>query len=85
MRCTTCDGRGWNPKHKNCYHTAQDAYVRGCNDERVCHLCLGTGSKGAPLIKAVLLEIKLESKDCHSSALAAKALAEFTVQPAASK
>ena len=77
MNCPKCDGRGWNPKHKNCYHSAHDAYVRGCNDQRVCGTCLGTGSKGAPLIKAALLEIKLESNDFNSRRLAEKALQEF--------
>jgi len=77
MKCPKCDGRGWNPKHKNCDHNTQDAYVRGCHDEKVCGACLGTGSKGALLIKAALLEIKLESKDLNSRRLAEKALMEM--------
>lgn len=77
MKCPKCEGRGWNPKHKHCYHNSEESYILGCDDERVCHLCLGTGSKGAPLIKAVLLEIKLESNDFKSRQLAEKALNEM--------
>ncbi len=77
MNCPKCNGRGANHKHKNCYHTAHDAYIRGCNDLRVCQPCLGTGSTGAVLIRASLLEIKLESKDFKSRELADKALKEF--------
>ncbi len=78
MKCPKCEGRGWNPKHKNCYHNSMEAYIRGCYDERVCHTCLGTGLTGAPLIKAALIEIKLESKDYRSQRLAEQALKEFS-------
>ncbi len=78
MNCPKCDGRGWNHKHKNCYHVSEEAYIRGCNDQRVCGACLGAGSTGAILIKAILLEIKLESKDFKSQRLAEKALQEFS-------
>ena len=78
MNCPKCDGSGLLYKHKNCYHGAEEAYIRGCHDQRVCKYCLGTGSKGAPLIKAALLEIKLESKDLNSRRLAEKALQEFS-------
>ncbi len=77
MQCPKCEGRGWNHKHKNCYHGAEESYIRGCNDKRVCGKCLGTGSAGAPLIKAILLTIKLESTDYKAQRLAAQALAEF--------
>ncbi len=78
MNCPKCNGRGWNPKHKNCYHDAQDSYVKGCHDQRACGACLATGLKGAPLIKAALVEIKLESHDFKSQRLAEKALQEFS-------
>lgn len=78
MKCPKCNGRGLNPKHKNCYHGAEEAYIKGCNEERVCRVCLGTGSMGATLIKAILLEIKLESSDFKSRKLAEKALNEFS-------
>ena len=77
MKCKKCEGRGWNPKHKNCWHGAEETYIRGCNDPRICHACLGTGSTGAVLIKAALLEIKLESTDYKSQKLAEQALREF--------
>ena len=77
LKCPKCEGKGWNPRHKNCWHTQEEGYIKGCHDPFVCHDCLGTGSKGAVLIKAVLLEIKLESKDFNSRKLAEKALNEF--------
>jgi len=39
--------------------------------------CLGTGSTGVKLIKAALLEIKLESSDFKARRLAEKALNEW--------
>lgn len=80
VNCLKCNGRGWNPKHKNCYHNVHDAYIRGCNGQRVCGACLSTGSTGSTLIKAVLLEIKLESNDFKSRRLAEKALQELEVK-----
>ena len=77
MNCPKCEGRGVLYKHKNCYHNSEEAYIRGCNDERVCMACLSTGKTGAPLIKAALLEIKLESRDLKSRSLAEKALKEM--------
>jgi hypothetical protein len=80
MNCPKCEGSGYLFKHKNCYHTAEESYILGCNDRHVCHYCLGTGSTGAKLIKAVLLEIKLESSDMKSRKLAEKALNEMGVK-----
>lgn len=76
-RCPFCEGRGWKPKHKNCYHSQYEGYILGCHEERMCHKCLATGSTGAMLIRAALLEIKLESKDLNSRKLAEQALNEF--------
>ena len=78
MNCPKCNGKGWNYKHRNCDCNHQDAYVKGCHDEVVCYYCLGTGSTGASIIKAALLEIKLESTDTKARRLAEKALKEFT-------
>ena len=80
MNCPKCEGRGYLNKHKNCYHSSYDAYIKGCYDQRVCMTCLGTGSSGAPLIKAVLLEIKLESKDFNSRKLAEQGLKEMEIK-----
>ena len=77
LKCQKCDGRGWYPKHRNCYHGAEESYIRGCHEPRICMDCLGTGSNGAKLIKAALLEIKLESTDLKSRKLAERALREF--------
>ena len=77
MKCPKCEGRGSLYKHKNCTHGQEEAYIRGCHDQRVCMSCLATGSTGAPLIKAALLEIKLESIDFKSRKLAEQALQEF--------
>jgi len=77
MKCPQCEGSGLLYKHKNCHHSQEESFIRGCYDQSVCKSCLGTGSTGAPLIKAALLEIKLESTDCNSSRLAEKALQEF--------
>jgi hypothetical protein len=77
MKCINCEGRGYVFGHKNCDHNAEEAYILGCYDQRVCYVCLGTGSKGAKLIAAVLLEIKLESTDPKSRILAEKGLAEM--------
>lgn len=77
MKCPKCEGKGWYHKHRNCNHDSMEAYIRGCNDQRVCMKCLGTGSTGVKLIKAALLEIKLESSDFKARRLAEKALNEW--------
>ena len=80
-KCLKCEGRGMLFKHKNCNHSAEESYIRGCYEQRICMSCLGTGSTGAPLIKAVLLQIKFESTDFNSRKLAERALKEIANEP----
>ena len=76
-KCPKCEGSGTLHKHQHCYHSPYDTYINDCYKERVCDKCRGTGSTGAKLIEALLLEIKLESKDYNSRKLAEKALGEL--------
>jgi hypothetical protein len=78
-KCLKCGGIGSVPKHKHCEHDTHEAYIRGCHEQKVCHDCLGTGSTGHELIKACLLEIRLESSDNKARFLAGKALDEMGI------
>ncbi len=80
MRCLDCSGSGFVPKHKNCHHASgYEQWINGCNEEKSCRRCNGTGTTGAELVRAILLEIKLESRDAHAIRLAEKALAEYEI------
>ncbi len=78
MKCEDCNGSGYIPKHKNCYHApGYEQWINGCNEEKRCSRCKGTGTTGAELVRAMLLEIKLESTDSCSVKLAERALLEY--------
>jgi hypothetical protein len=78
MKCLKCGGRGYTFKHENCYHGAEESYIRGCYDQKVCSKCRGSGATGWKLVADILLEIKLESNDLVSRKLAEKALKELS-------
>jgi hypothetical protein len=40
--CDKCDGTGHHDKHKNCFHCAEDAYIKECRKQIRCAKCHGT-------------------------------------------
>lgn len=41
--CERCDGRGSHHKHRNCHHSTEESWIRGCCDRIECKKCCGTG------------------------------------------
>jgi hypothetical protein len=76
-KCLNCNGTGYVPKHKNCHHSSYDAYIYDCHEQRRCRTCHGFGLSGSDKVRAILLEIKLSTKETAITQLAELAIREW--------